>query len=528
MAKQQTLWAFDCETDPFKPGRVPVPFAWGATCETGEFFYWWGDNATKQFMAFLMELDEGLFVGHNAGRFDSIFIKDIIAGNMLMVDERIVKCKAGNVEIRDSYAILPMELKKLGAKFEIDYKKLERPVHESHKAEILHYLKQDCAVLLEVVQGFYARAGKRRLTIASHASAELRAIYPELPKLNDAHHRDFSPFFYGGRVQAFEKGIISGQFSLYDVNSMYPSVMTYRQHPYGKTYSRQPFSVKTMPDNDCGFFYGTCDTLGALPVRQKNKTTPYLHGRYEVACTLHELRAGLECDLIRNVSGTMLLPETTTNFSAFILPHYDKRLKAKAEKNEQGLLYHKLIPNSSYGRFAMSPDGRDECYYAKPGEDISTLKDKGWKVGEIDLDAGRYVLKRPVTRPWMFYEDVAMGASITGAARAVLLRAIAKSRRVLYCDTDSLLCEELGAEVHDDTLGAWKHELDCDTAAIAGKKMYVLLKNKRPVKHACKGVKACPSQIYEAADGDEVEIVRDAPTLRLLSAKFTNRIIRRT
>lgn len=530
MKKQQkTLWTFDAETDPFLFDRIPKAFLWCAVSEHGDRVAFWGDDATDRFMEWVLTLSNALLIGHNAGKFDTLLIKPIIHGSMLVVDGRIIKCspKKG-VEIRDSMAILPMALKKLGAKFEIKIEKLERERREIYKAEIMRYCMNDCVVLLEAVQNFYSRAGCRRLTIASQASHELRAIYPDLPKMDDVQHTEFRPYFFGGRVQCFEKGIIEGDFSLYDVNSMYPSVMAFEQHPYGNAYAKTGYSKTSLPDNGAGFFDGVVDTNGAFPVRLKDKTTPYIVGRnIEVHVTMHELLAAIDCGLVQNIRGNMWLPENTTDFSKFILPHFESRKKAKAIGDDGADLYHKLIPNSSYGRFAMSPDGRDEVYFAEEGEDIKSLHEKGYEISDYDLDSERAILKRPVTKPWLFYEDVATGASITGAARARLMRAIAGAERPIYCDTDSLLCEGINEKVGND-LGQWKHELDCDTAAIAGKKLYVLLQDKRPVKQASKGVKACPTEIYEVAAGEVCYIVNDAPIMRLKGTRFQGREIRST
>jgi len=529
MSKEKTLWAFDCETPKFIYGRPPIPFLWCAISEYADRFIFWGKNSTQEFMRWIMTLNNDLLIAHNGGKFDALFLKEIISGSMLMVDGRIIKCspKKG-VEIRDSFAILPMALKKLGAKIEIDLNKHEDNVREKHKAEIIRYCMNDCIVLLEAVQNFYRMAGRRRLTIASQASAELRTIYPDLPKLNATHHAEFSPFFFGGRVQALQKGIIKGNFKLYDVNSMYPHVMATYHHPYGDSYKVKDYHVKNIPENNCGFFFGTVDSRAAFPVRQNNKTTPYIVGRnIEIRATLHEVRAAIDVGAACNFRGKLLLPTFSTQFDKFIIPHFESRKKAKAIGDAGADLYHKLIPNSSYGRFAMSPDGREETYYAEKDEDITELKNDGFTIKDIDLQAERFILSRPVCRPWQFYEDVATGASITGAARARLMRAIATAKNPLYCDTDSLLCESIGEKVGNE-LGQWKEECICDTAAIAGKKMYALFNNTECVKQASKGVRASPDEIYRVAQGAEIEIFNDAPVMRLKGTKFMSRKIRMT
>ena len=536
--KQKTLWAFDAETDPFVYGEPPKPFAWCAISEFGDRVLYWGDDSTQKFIDFLEGQENALFIGHNAGKFDTLFLKDAIAGAMLMVDGRILKCNVKKgVEIRDSFAILPMALAKIktkdGNKKEIDYKKMTRDRREIYRKEITEYLVQDCVTLLSAVQDFYARAGKRRLTIASQASTELRSIYPDLPKLDDFHHAEFSQFFFGGRVQCFQKGIIHGKFNLYDVNSMYPAVMANEYHPYGTSYKIKDYTLDQIPQNNCGFFIGHADTNGCFPVRQKDGSTPYIIGQNtHIKITLHELRAALDTGQAANFVGKILIPEYTTKFDKFILPHFESRKIAKACGDEGGDLYHKLIPNSSYGRFAMSPEGRKETYYAEKGEEfvhctINQCKCGGWHIGDVDLEAERFIYEKRVSRPWAFYEDVATGASITGAARARLMRGLHSAVNPLYCDTDSIMCETFGGKVGSE-LGEWKHELAFDTAAIAGKKLYTLISNKRPVKSASKGVRACPTEIYMAADGEEVDIFNAAPTMRLNGTKFQSRRIRRT
>ena len=482
-------------------------------------------------MAWVMSLENDLLIAHNGGKFDTLFLKPIITGSMLMVDGRIIKCspKKG-VEIRDSFAILPMALKKLGAKFEIDLDKHEPENQERNKQEIIRYCMNDCIVLLTAVQNFYTKAGRRRITIASQASAELRAIYPDLKKFGETHHKEFSPFFFGGRVQAIRKGIIKRNLKLFDVNSMYPHVMTTFQHPHGDGYRMKEFSLQNIPEHGAGFFVGRCDTRAAFPVRQENKTTPYIIGRNVlVKITIHEVIAALECKAACNFMGRLFIPELHTNFADFILPHFASRKKAKAIGDAGGDVYHKWIPNSSYGRFAMSPEGREEIYYAEHGENLTELKAQGFTVKDIDLISERFIMSRDVLRPWQFYEDVATGASITGAARSVLMRAMTHSKNPLYCDTDSLLCEELH-EKSGNELGQWKLECECDVAAIAGKKMYALFAGKECVKQASKGVRATSEEIYRIAENPslEIEVFNDAPIMRLKESRFMSRKIRMT
>jgi hypothetical protein len=51
------------------------------------------------------------------------------------------------------------------------------------------------------------------------------------------------------------------------------------------------------------------------------------------------------------------------------------------------------------------------------------------------------IWERPSPRRGGFY-NIATAASITGAARANLLRNLSLSDRPIYCDTDSIICED--------------------------------------------------------------------------------------
>ena len=117
------------------------------------------------------------------------------------------------------------------------------------------------------------------------------------------------------------------------------------------------------------------------------------------------------------------------------------------------------------------------------------------------------------------YYDVCIAASITGAARAILMDAIATSENVFYCDTDSIICSgKFGPVVDPHSLGAWKHEADLHSLAIAGKKLYAgrgfCPKGKPIEKVASKGIKATALQIEKMADGRTILWKSQAPNFK--------------
>jgi hypothetical protein len=137
---------------------------------------------------------------------------------------------------------------------------------------------------------------------------------------------------------------------------------------------------------------------------------------------------------------------------------------------------------------------------------------KAWSNEHED---GFYLVSKEATiKPRCQFFPIA--ASITSNARVELQRNIAQCQeqgfKVVYCDTDSILCEsindlEMGAE-----LGQWSLEAEVDKAWIAGKKLYCLQKANGDYKTASKGVRASPDDIKRVCDGELVTVYNDAPT----------------
>jgi phosphotransferase system IIA component len=84
-------------------------------------------------------------------------------------------------------------------------------------------------------------------------------------------------------------------------------------------------------------------------------------------------------------------------------------------------------------------------------------------------------------------------------------------------------------EIDKYKLGAWDIEAQGDTAAIAGKKLYTLLKNGKPIKQANKGVKFDSDQIIRVAKGETITYLSDTPTTSLTKPMYyIERIIKAT
>lgn len=531
---QPEVAVLDFETDPFKYGRVPEPFAAGFLWR--DYYHeFWGTarEIVYQISEMIKSIDVPLVIyAHNGGKFDFYFMWKHIENPVRIIHGRIVSFRIGIHELRDSWAIMPFALATY-KKTEIDYGKFEPEVRDQHKAEILAYLRDDCRDLKALCDVFVSRFGFK-LTIAGTAMKELRKLHKQ-ESLGGSHDRRFRPYYFGGRVECFESGVVTGDFKVYDVNSMYPAVMANFDHPIGGEYIRVR-NAKLSPSGwivgypGCMYFAQVeGENRGALPTRDltgsKGLNFDQDEGLFHV--TSHELRAAIEVGKFRvRKIPLALVAVRVQRFTHFVAKFSDEKKQFKRDGDRINELLSKYVLNSAYGKFGTDPTKYKEYQICIKGEHDDPDETSEW---EIEQDAANWRLWSKPT-PKHVYFDVAIAASVTGAARAVLLRAIVGAKRPIYCDTDSLVCEGLhGVPMDEYTLGAWKTEATADTAAIAGKKLYALFRDGKPVKHACKGLKVSPAEIRRIAEGGEFLWQSDAPNFSLTGeVKFVARTAKRT
>lgn len=557
--------AADFETEPFLFGRVPRPGCWGIKTKNNYYAEWaeLGRPCAESFVKYISGITEPLIIYfHNGGRFDVLFLAEWInPERIMMIQGRVVACKIGIHEIRDSMAIFPLALKSAAGKDHFDYAKLEAGVRDNHKAEIMDYLKSDCEYLFGLMETFVENATtlRSRSIPKTAASTAYKALEKRCPQpLNMApkdpgrlrawlenereHDTYFRQYYKGGRVQPFEIGVIEGDFKLFDVNSMYPAVMKNCLFPRGKKYTVIQGARITADGWVAGFrnqmffinFMGTCNSIPWKCEASKKTFYSARHGEWFL--TSHEFRAAHALGLISIDSVIEVrIPVTVQNFAAHVDHYYGLR-KSVGKTNKTLDTFFKLCLNSPYGKFAYSWKSYTEQLFdnCRGVHDYDALAANGWEESECCYDEDGIplcrVLEHENTRE--SYYDVAIGAAITGAARAVLLTALHGATRPIYCDTDSILCEELGAGAKiGGELGEWKPELaGIKSAAIAGRKLYALFDGAGVmVKSASKGVRLSPMQHLSIAASPQntAEHFNHAPTMRLgKQTSFTRRRVR--
>lgn len=568
---KRELAVWDIETDPFLYGRVPSPFCCGIAIKKPdciEYHEFWGDDCIENFLMFICSYPTPLKIyAHNGGKFDFIYLLKLgwLEGTPRIINGRIVEAKLDQHILRDSYAIIPVALAQY-QKTEIDYAKFEVGEREKHKREILDYLKDDCFFALELVVEFNDRFGDN-ITVGSLAIKKLQEFHP-FERISQAVDENLRRFYFGGRVQCFEQGEIKGEFKVYDVNSMYPAVMRDCLHPVGgshfmvgadnvekyvclrtgRAHNNNPFFIRFRGVN-----------RGCLPFRDKDGSLNFTVEEGEFFAISHEIERGLKYGLIEihEVIEYIGFHETIT-FDEYVDTYIKDKIEAKEAGDKARELFAKLLLNSAYGKTAQNPANYFDYIFVEPGEYDRIKRDNMEAVGDWQNETGFefdkevafdhypevYGVEPP--RIWQLkydydgicevwqrpledhkYFDVAIGASITSAARGVLLDAIVSVKRPIYCDTDSIVCEAAESlDTHPTRLGAWDLEAVGDALHIYGKKVYALFDGEKLVKKACKGVQLSGDQIRRLCRGHTVTWENQAPTFRLDGSDiFVQRIL---
>jgi len=539
--EDRVIAVIDFETDPFLHGRPVAPFAWGFY-DGEKYEGQWHNDATKcvkSLLKFLREYHRPLLIyAHNGGKFDFMFFIEQLENPLKIINGRIVEARLGEHVLRDSYAIFPDSLSTY-KKDDIDYRKMERDVRHKHKVEIMDYLRKDCEYLHNIVSYFVKRFGPK-LTIGATAIGLLRELCP-FPRTTESHDTAMRPYYFGGRCEAFESGIIHGDFKIIDVNSMYPDVMRNRLHPLGMGYTRYDRESFDFFGEDLYFIKFDGTNNGALPTRTKTGLDFNVSCGTFWACS-HEIKVALFHGLITiDHVHEILVPDQVTDFSAYVDKFIDEKIQAKKEGDKLKELFAKRLLNSAYGKTGQNPENHGDYMIVKRGEVCPRLT-------EFDLDDNGELMTGPI---WELYEkhhdfniystptktkqyyDVAIAASITSAARAKLLDAKMQVVRPIYCDTDSLICEDVGnLQIDDFKLGAWAVEARPKLLAIAGKKLYAAFhddgrNNVKFLKGANKGVQMHPSEIVDVCEGKQITCHRDAPNIKISGEQiFTTRKIK--
>jgi len=551
--KGRPIWTADAETDPFKKGRVPAPFIWGV--RTGNSLFLPADidgcisedlepvnylefTDTEAMIVFLAE-NEVIVYAHNGGKFDWHFVTTFIDDfePLTIIAGRLAKFKIGLCEFRDSYNIIPSPLSAV-QKDEIDYGLME--VTERHKPEnwtkIRSYLKGDCNYLYDMVIAFIDEYGMNLTQAGAAMTVWSKMTGIKKPQSSEYYYEEMSRYYYGGRVECFEKGLIGDAFEVIDIKSAYPFAMMHK-HPWGLNFSTFDELPEGIDDDTLGRCFITMDaaSMGAFPTREKSGLTFHSDGEVrEYHITGWEYLAARDTGTLANVK----VKEVRQYFDDISFEEYVTHffaMKAEAEAMMKSLgsahkdypywvarrVFAKLFLNSLYGKYASNPANYQE-FMTMPARMLDGATEDGWFFCKL-LCEETAVVNKPLEEEKRRYYDVAVAASVTGFVRAYLWRNICKCEGVIYCDTDSIAARKTEGVNIANELGAWELEARCDRGAVAGKKLYAFHRTpgtfdpskEKPWKTASKGVRLEAADIIAIATGETVVYEPEAPTFSI-------------
>lgn len=538
--KLEHVCVMDFETDPFdnrKPDDKIYPFAACFYSDQFDPITLW-ENDIKIFVEKLQKILDGLpgnftIYAHNGGKFDFMFLVHILRGKVLFKGRGIMSCKIGGHELRDSLHIIPEKLANY-KKDDFDYSTLSKKHREKNKLKIIQYMVNDCVYLFDIVKSFLGEFGFK-ISIGQAAMFELKKHY-KVGTIGENTDEKLRQYFFGGRVECLAgRGHFKGTYKIFDVNSMYPFVMSSFQHPISNNYS---WRSKGGITKDTIFIDLDCQNFGALVKRAENNETTATVSRGRFLTTIWEYQAALDLGLIADIRFHNFIDcDKFSDFSKFILPQYERRLVTKEllrtlkkgtleyDEAKKDDIFAKLLMNNSFGKFAQNPRRFKESYITKSGDPAP----KGYEEALLptyrcaDFD----IWERP--SPRRTYNNVGTAASITGAARAVLMRAIHNSVNPIYCDTDSLICKQLDNTIIDPKiLGAWDLEKEVDEIIIDGKKLYAYKTYGKAgqadeITVKSKGSPAGAldwNSMLRLMDNEIIEVIAKGPTLTKTGKQF--------
>ncbi len=376
-------------------------------------------------------------------------------------------------KIYDSSKKIPLPVRAIpkayglpNAKLEIDYKG-DRPIGHILTQEEIDYVEEDCIIVARALKQMF-EDGMEKMTMSSDALNNFKTLHANgnekfkqtvfrntFPLLDNEIDEFVRKSYKGGYtfVKPSEANKIHGEGIVYDVNSLYPSVMYNKPLPWG------------IPRYFKGFYYDnyflfseyplfiqrfTCrfkckkDRLPTVQIKNNFRfsETEYL---YECEDVVELTMTSVDFDLFTDhydiydyefIDG-YAFRERSNTFKKYI--DYWGEIKAKSTGGKRTLA--KLMLNSLYGKFATNP----KSIVKVPFLDESGVV-KYFSVEQEDRESCYTPL----------------GSFVTAYAREITIRtAQSVYDRFIYCDTDSIHLkghEIPNINIHPTELGAWKCE----------------------------------------------------------------------
>jgi hypothetical protein len=431
----------------------------------------------------------------NRGRFGIKYLSGIIAGSKL-ITLSVGITKQPTIHLCDSLQLLRSPLDKLAKTF-IGKGKVELPdgklpydiflsdpdLFNKYKTEDTEILLQVMEKGLELIRKHVANIDTFGFTVGSTAMKVFKTIgLKYIKQISTPWKEDIRDIlregYKGGRVEVFKYGHFEN-VNVYDINSLYPSVML----------------DTAVPISDRGFWTDELHlenpSVYKIKFKQKNKKIPPIltidgEGKYNGSGVFFSPELEL---LIRLDKKADIEIETGFVFidSAIVFKDYVEKLYKLRLTDPDGplSLLCKFLLNSLYGKFGQH-SVREKIIAVTEFNDIYDIVQDGGKLTPINEDSNVFSLQTENACP---HEHVGIAGMITAKARVKLYEGILNAgiEHIIYCDTDSIhTTSRLCDSIVSSNIGDFKLEF-VGEGAYAGKKLYAL-RNEDKEKIRAKGV----------------------------------------
>lgn len=435
---------------------------------------------------------------HNGANFDYLSLLMYLQENELLKDCQYFMADSTGIGVKielvngieitllDSYRLMPASLAKLTHTFGVENEKQVVPEECQNDYDLFKhkypelfwsYLRADCLGLQEVIYKFwqmmydmFGSVGHLPMTLPSLALRVFTKFIdegimtPNNPKLKQLERDAYK----GGLTLCIQTGTYDSM-TVYDVNSMYPSVMASEQYPT----SYIGYWTRQFDQNVTALWRAEFSQpeLPYPPFLFDEKRGAQYNGKG--VYTTQELQHLSRLGGIFEVSEGYVYRRTGTLFERFVTTLYDRRKEATASGDEALAFTLKIMLNSLYGKFAQREAG------------YKIVLGSGALIRELLADKAVFhllgdFLAIEETRE-VRHTFVAVAAMITANARIRLHTLMQEHideygiESVVYCDTDSIHVTT-GEMPTSPELGAVKEEIRNVKGAYAGKKIYSLEK----------------------------------------------------
>jgi len=329
----------------------------------------------------------------------------------------------------------------------------------SNRDAIFAYCENDTRIVFEAWKKLLAFIGENELgnfarTIAGQAFNAYRHRFMKekiFVHTNERATKLERESYRGGRTECFRVGRMpEDEYTVLDVNSMYPSVMREGLYPVELFERENDFAhaVEGVFHDGLGIVADVLisTNIPVFGVRKAGKLI-FPVGTFRAVLTTSEFRYAVDHYLVSKFYSSYLY-RMKPLFREYVDFFFGKRAEYRKEKNESFAFICKLFLNSLYGKFGQrnevfkevgrdpdAPDGVEEFYDSDARRNVKRRTVNGLIEESVGFKEG-------------FESFCAIASHVTADARMKLWGLIKTAGRenVFYCDTDSLIVNRAGRD----------------------------------------------------------------------------------